>query len=976
MRKVVFVFVLTVLSIGYVEAVDSPRCETPKTTRALIVMPAGEYIGGESLAVHDVLQYHDYQVRKYIDHKIEIPPDVTLRGYVDHCDTMDIGVLHIATESSTPMDMAFECYPATAAGLEARNSAFDLYTQLYPGECIAEGYYDSFGREFYWLGFCGTSIDQVQDRNTIVVAASCSSGVYGNLIWNTREMVGFPYKVTEGTAASQCAIFYGGLNGGYGIQNRRVENAKGLTIFMHHGNGKTTLSPAVIDIQPPSGSILSTGSVELRITFDTKIDITRDPNRAIRASGPVQIQNRRWGSGEVELKATLKPYDTGPVSIKLVASEILSRENGVELDGDGWGPNGDDLVIPYQSTYVDANTAARFVAASARETPSGYEVRCVTYPEHGSVRLYVDQVSVEGGVTRIARLDSADAVGGPDRAEEYVWTIPFDRIDPAHAPLAFRVEEVDDDPFTRNDVTRPFVLSAGDAEEAPELRAPEDVRVEEEIARRKFGEIPEDVLVDFRKPTKRSDLQMADVFFATTDSLMMSYTNIVGVLLSSRFGLSYRLWYLASPDAAALKEIVRDHDSLAAAVGWPTRPTLCIVGSPHVNPDSSIVDTYRYDDPTGQCYWSPCASDQWITDMDGDGKADWLTTRVPGFFWYQIWESVYSWWQFLDGEHVGPPGALLMEGDVDGWCDRQGTIAPTMDAIEQIYASHAIPTTRYVESDYCCLCFQAKRDAVVDRIDAGLREIVGLGLLSGPTVWPGYGIQREFEPRFKMSDLSQRQRLILIMPNCGVGFADDSETFAYPNIVFDFFTAPHMLRASAVFGVLNMRGGVALNNGDFATLFVEKSFQDYPTALHAAHAAIDAFEEPEGNPYIRTVANFGWPGVQYRPNMSYVGVEEAVPRIARPELLGNRPNPFNPETTIEYSLPGRSTVSLRVYTLSGRLVRTLLDRKVQWEGTHEALWNGTNDEGRDVASGVYFVRLAVEQMGRTEERTGKILLVR
>jgi len=190
MRKVVFVFVLTVLSIGYVEAVDSPRCETPKTTRALIVMPAGEYIGGESLAVHDVLQYHDYQVRKYIDHKIEIPPDVTLRGYVDSC-AVPVGVLHIATESSTPMDMAFECYPATAAGLEARNSAFDLYTQLYPGECIAEGYYDSFGREFYWLGFCWTSIDQVQDRNTIVVAASCSSGVYGNLIWNTREMVGF-----------------------------------------------------------------------------------------------------------------------------------------------------------------------------------------------------------------------------------------------------------------------------------------------------------------------------------------------------------------------------------------------------------------------------------------------------------------------------------------------------------------------------------------------------------------------------------------------------------------------------------------------------------------------------------------------------------------------------------------------------------------------------------------------------------------
>jgi len=191
MRAPIVSMILALACVGGTEAVDSPRCETPKINRALIIMPAAEHIGGESLVVRDVLSYHDYRVEKYIDHKIEIPPDVTLRGYVDHCDTMDIGVLHIATESSTPMDMAFECYPATAAGLEARNSAFDLYTQLYPGECIAEGYYDSFGREFYWLGFCGTSIDQVQDRNTIVVAASCSSGVYGNLIWNTREMVGF-----------------------------------------------------------------------------------------------------------------------------------------------------------------------------------------------------------------------------------------------------------------------------------------------------------------------------------------------------------------------------------------------------------------------------------------------------------------------------------------------------------------------------------------------------------------------------------------------------------------------------------------------------------------------------------------------------------------------------------------------------------------------------------------------------------------
>jgi len=191
MRTPAVFFVFLLMFASRSEGVSSPNCETPKTNRALIICPAGEHIGGESLAVKAVLQYHGYEVEPYIQGTITTTPHVTLRGYVDHCDTMDIGVLHIATESSTPMDMAFECYPATWEGLRLRDSLRVVYSSEYPGECIAEGYYNSPGKEFYWLGFCGTSIDQVQDRNTIVVAASCSSGVYGNLIWNTREMVGF-----------------------------------------------------------------------------------------------------------------------------------------------------------------------------------------------------------------------------------------------------------------------------------------------------------------------------------------------------------------------------------------------------------------------------------------------------------------------------------------------------------------------------------------------------------------------------------------------------------------------------------------------------------------------------------------------------------------------------------------------------------------------------------------------------------------
>jgi subtilisin family serine protease len=74
---------------------------------------------------------------------------------------------------------------------------------------------------------------------------------------------------------------------------------------------------------------------------------------------------------------------------------------------------------------------------------------------------------------------------------------------------------------------------------------------------------------------------------------------------------------------------------------------------------------------------------------------------------------------------------------------------------------------------------------------------------------------------------------------------------------------------------------------------------------------------------------------------------------------GAAPNPFNPQTTITFSLPASARASLRIYDVSGRLVRSLLD-EVRPAGTTEVRWNGADDAGRGVASGTYFARLGVD----------------
>lgn len=73
-------------------------------------------------------------------------------------------------------------------------------------------------------------------------------------------------------------------------------------------------------------------------------------------------------------------------------------------------------------------------------------------------------------------------------------------------------------------------------------------------------------------------------------------------------------------------------------------------------------------------------------------------------------------------------------------------------------------------------------------------------------------------------------------------------------------------------------------------------------------------------------------------------------------LSGNYPNPFNPSTTISYSLPQVSNVSLNIYNVKGQLVTRLVSES-QPEGYYDVVWNGKNYAGKQVSSGIYYYRI-------------------
>ena len=114
----------------------------------------------------------------------------------------------------------------------------------------------------------------------------------------------------------------------------------------------------------------------------------------------------------------------------------------------------------------------------------------------------------------------------------------------------------------------------------------------------------------------------------------------------------------------------------------------------------------------------------------------------------------------------------------------------------------------------------------------------------------------------------------------------------------------------------------------------------------------------------------GWGWVVDDINIVSTGPTAAgdIPQ-AREAVLGqNYPNPFNPTTTIKFSLPRGGHTTLKVYDVSGRLVRTLVDGPRQ-AGAQTMDWDGTDNAGQRVASGVYFYRLTFGSFVQNKKMT-------
>jgi hypothetical protein len=107
--------------------------------------------------------------------------------------------------------------------------------------------------------------------------------------------------------------------------------------------------------------------------------------------------------------------------------------------------------------------------------------------------------------------------------------------------------------------------------------------------------------------------------------------------------------------------------------------------------------------------------------------------------------------------------------------------------------------------------------------------------------------------------------------------------------------------------------------------------------------------------------NFGKRALQDTAKIVSPAIVENVPRYF--ELFQNHPNPFNPATVIRYAVPTQSYVTIRVYDVLGRLVRTLVSQSLK-AGFHSVTWDGRDENGHPLSSGVYLCFMTASEGDR------------
>ncbi|MFO7659550.1 MAG: FlgD immunoglobulin-like domain containing protein, partial [Candidatus Cloacimonadaceae bacterium] len=207
-------------------------------------------------------------------------------------------------------------------------------------------------------------------------------------------------------------------------------------------------------------------------------------------------------------------------------------------------------------------------------------------------------------------------------------------------------------------------------------------------------------------------------------------------------------------------------------------------------------------------------------------------------------------------------------------------------------------------------------------------------------------------------------------------FTLSNQQFSYIyDFHLDYLSNPSGLALSGAYGdSLVFLTWVAPEPGTYPVqgYSVYRRFNDHPF-LQVGTSATTAFSEELSDTgiyyyYVRAVyaEGEGAPTDIVSVEFPFVSGGDNTTPVLVNALGVNYPNPFNPTTSISFSLVKAGQASLKIYNTKGQLVKTLLNTEKS-SGSHTVVWNGLNNEGKAVSSGLYFYRLDAPGYSKTRK---------
>jgi hypothetical protein len=819
----------------------------------------------------------------------------------------------------------------------------DMKVVHYPGYC-------------WYIAITANLIAAYRNTNTYdlayVFAATCESYKVRSG-FRAAGFAGYDYEPTNSTALSEANDVWDQMDGTSGREYRTLGQAVfGTTLSCDPAASSMVLAPAISDYTYAGDGVSGT------ITFDAEMDQTANCDVVLQTSGSISVYGAYWNGNQIAYDLACDYDGTGKVA---VSNYYATSVNGLQLNPDGSGSNTETYAVSY-SCAGGINPAAALDNFVAVYDGGAVRVRWTTEWERNTASFQIRRIASDGSASLLPEVPAH----GPGA---------YEVVDPAGSFLE-QYQLVEHQTGSRRDLTY------GPVSTQPAFTpvTAEPVTYDPDEVQATLESIPEP---STNGPESIGMYQLAivcpDSFVTTAQSHAnlwisrgVSATVVSLTEAAARGGIKATLasLYSVSTRYAILVGDASDYVEFSDPANWPD--TNWVQPDWPLQPERNLIPTFYVRENAA----SPITSLSWFTryfatdvpyaDVDDNGLSDLILGRIPAHT-----NADYQAYVAKLTTHLNTPPtashankASMFEYAVDfgtvpgdpygAQADALATHFPATVTLSKMIDRNGPPTT-WTTTQLDSI-FRA-------HFNAG-RSFEHIGSTNASR--SNYAFT-SIQWGFSMSQLAANNKFPVILgTSCDMADFDRTENPAQGTPMCERLLFDPNKGAIVIVGP--SRGTFQLGNVEFAERFIDAVYslgaKNVGTAFVETQRAMIA-EYPHFAKLARSYMLLGDPLVAPigAPAVTAVGDAPAAPHAG---LAPPSPNPFNPVTSLTIHLAVRSQAHLAVYDVRGRLVRTLADRILP-AGPTRLKWNGTDDNGRPSASGVYFARLTAPAVTQTHK---------